>query len=165
MFGNRNKDVSTTKKSGLLPSNNPHQLNSLVKGTVVEGNINSESDIRIDGTIKGTLFCKSKVIIGPTGYIQGEIKCQNAVVEGRFEGILQVEHLLNVREKAEINGDVMTNKLIVQSGAVFNVSCKMGLTKSAAKKQKEGNTNASKAIVKKGGMTQAGKSSVTKEAS
>jgi len=100
-------------------------LNALVKGTSIEGTIKCESDIRIDGTIKGDLICKAKVIIGPTGFVEGEITCQNAVVEGTIKGILTVTDLLNIRETAEIDGTISTGKLIVQSGAKFNVACKM----------------------------------------
>ncbi len=125
MFGMKKKE-STPKGNGIIPSSTSHSLNSLVVGTVVEGSIKTESDIRIDGTLKGTLNCDSKVIIGPTGIIEGEVKCANAVIEGKFEGVLSVQGLLTIRETAHISGDVATDKLIIQSGAVFNVACKMG---------------------------------------
>ncbi|MCB0558650.1 MAG: polymer-forming cytoskeletal protein [Lewinellaceae bacterium] len=126
MFGGNNKkEASKGKSSSFMPSGT-HALNSLVTGTIVEGTVKSESDIRIDGTIKGKLFCDAKVIIGPTGYVEGEIRCQNAVIEGKFEGNLHVAELLNIRETANISGEVVTNKLIVQSGATFNVTCSMG---------------------------------------
>jgi len=132
MFGNKNsKETPATKSKNGTPaspsssSGSSHALNSLVQGTTVEGTIKADSDIRVDGTIKGKLFCDAKVIIGPTGQIEGEVKCQNAVIEGKFDGVLQVSELLNVRETAQITGDVTTGKLIVQSGAVFNVTCSM----------------------------------------
>jgi len=128
MFGNKKKE--TNVKKGMMPTAAPHSLNTLVKGTVVEGTVKSESDIRVDGVIKGTLTCDAKVIIGPSGFVEGEIKCTNAVIEGRFEGNLRVTEMLNVRETAQVTGDVKTHKLIVQSGAIFNVSCKMGAQKS-----------------------------------
>ncbi|TXB63034.1 bactofilin family protein [Phaeodactylibacter luteus] len=124
MFGGNNKKESTAKSNGSTSVSSG--LNSLVKGTVVEGTVKSESDIRVDGTIKGTLHCDAKVIIGPTGYVEGEIRCQNAVVEGKFEGSIQVAELLNIRESASVSGEVSTEKLIVQSGATFNVTCSMG---------------------------------------
>lgn len=127
MFGSKKKDSITTTKKGIMPSSTTNSLNSLVKGTKVEGTVTSESDIRIDGTIVGTLTCKAKVIIGPSGVIEGDVKCENAVIEGRFEGNLSVSQLLHVKESAQIHGEVVTSKLQVQSGAVFNVtSCKMG---------------------------------------
>jgi cytoskeletal protein CcmA (bactofilin family) len=102
---------------------------------MVEGTVKCDSDLRVDGTIHGHLICKAKVIIGPTGAVEGEITCQNAVIEGRFKGILRVSELLNVRETAEIDGEISTGKLIVQSGARFNVACKMdtGNSNGAAK--------------------------------
>lgn len=121
MFGNT-KSTEDAKSSPAATSN---ALNALVKGTVIEGSLRCDSDLRVDGTIKGQLNCQSKVIIGPTGMVEGEIRCQNAVIEGRFKGILHVSELLNVRETAEIDGEITTNKLLVQSGAKFNVACKM----------------------------------------
>jgi cytoskeletal protein CcmA (bactofilin family) len=132
MFGGNNKkEVSKIKSGPATVSSGSHSLNSLVQGTVVEGSVKSESDIRVDGTIKGKLMCDAKVIIGPTGLVDGEIHCKNAVIEGKFEGVLNVEELLNIRESASVSGDVTTNKLIVQSGAVFNVSCTMGAVKKS----------------------------------
>ena len=126
MFGNKKNSKETNPvKKGIIPSAPSHALNTLVHGTVVEGTVSSDNDIRIDGTIKGALSCKAKIIIGPTGYVEGDIRCENAVIEGRFDGNLEVTGLLNVRESAKISGDVKTNKLIVQSGAVFNVACNM----------------------------------------
>ncbi len=130
MFGSKKKETNTSKPMKSVKStvnaSGTHSLNTLVHGTTVEGAIKAESDIRVDGVIKGSLICNAKVIIGPTGHVDGEIRCNNAVVEGKFEGSLQVSELLNIRDSASVHGDVKTNKLIVQSGAVFNVTCTMG---------------------------------------
>ncbi len=128
MFGSRKQEDKTTTLSSRTNTtvlSDSNALNSLVKGTFVEGHISAESDIRVDGTIKGTLVCQAKVIIGPSGFIEGEIKCQNAVIEGKFFGKLRVAEMLSVKETAEIIGDVQTDKLIVQAGAIFNVTCAM----------------------------------------
>lgn len=128
MFGSKKTEEKTVLSNGRLNGNlisESNALNSLVKGTFVEGNIAAESDIRVDGTIKGTLVCQAKVIIGPSGFIEGEIKCRNAVIEGKFYGKLRVDDMLSVKETAEIVGDVQTDKLSVQSGAIFNVTCSM----------------------------------------
>lgn len=129
MFGSKktvttaDNTATTTTKSPVMESTNA--LNTLVKGTVVEGTITSESDIRVDGIIKGILTCKAKVIIGPSGFITGEVRCQNAMIEGKFDGKLRVAELLSIKETAEVTGDVATGKLLVQPGAIFNVTCNM----------------------------------------
>ena len=125
MFGSNKTKEETKSTSGSGTTNNPNALNSLVKGTFIEGNVKAENDIRIDGTLKGNLQCKAKVIIGATGFIEGEVKCANAVIEGKFKGVLLVSELLTVKENAEVTGDIRTNKLTVQPGAVFNFVCKM----------------------------------------
>ncbi len=129
MFGSsksNKKDMSKSKSTVSKPTSSGSGLNSLVDGTVVEGTVQSAGDIRVDGAIKGKLNCSAKVIIGPTGKVSGEINCKNAVIEGNFDGNLQVDELLNIRETAKVEGEISTGKLIVQSGAVFNVSCVMG---------------------------------------
>ncbi len=120
-------------------TSDPNALNILVKGTVVEGTVSSESDIRVDGIIKGNLSCKARVIIGTTGFVDGEITCESAVIEGKFYGKIKVIDTLSVKETAEVVGDVRTDKLLVQPGAIFNVTCNMKNTpENASKSQKNG---------------------------
>jgi cytoskeletal protein CcmA (bactofilin family) len=139
MFGGKEKNSNSSK--GNTSSAALGALNTLVEGTVVEGQVTAKSDIRIDGIIRGNLNCDGKVIIGLTGFIEGQINCVNAVIQGKFEGTLNVTELLNVRESAKITGEVTTSKLIVEAGAVFNVTCKMG--KQATE---NGNTTERKSI-------------------
>ncbi len=129
MFGSKKKKQSVAPKN-IASASKTAGLNSLVQQTNLEGTINADSDFRVDGTIKGTLNCSAKVIIGPTGAVEGTIKCQNAVIEGRFTGELRVSDALTVKENANLSGDVYTSTLVVQPGAIFNVVCKM--TKGAA---------------------------------
>lgn len=117
MFGtNKSKETS---KSTTGPTGPSHSFNNLVQGTAVEGDIQSKSDIRIDGHIKGSLKCEAKVIVGPTGSVEGEVNCKSAVIEGRFQGTLIVEDLLTIKETANVNGQIRYGKLVVQPGAVL----------------------------------------------
>lgn len=101
-------------------------INSLVFGTSVKGEVFTESDIRIDGKLLGKIDCKGKLILGEKGVIEGDIVCENAVIEGTFKGTIKVNDLLMVKENAVIDGEVTTDKLSVESGAKFNVTCTMG---------------------------------------
>lgn len=120
--GNNSKDKKSDRKVPV----NPNAINTFVVGSHFDGNLKSENDIRIDGTMEGTLVCKSRLIIGNPGTFEGDAECRNAVIEGSFTGNLKVDEVLQVKENAVINGNISTGKLIVQSGAVFNVTCKMG---------------------------------------
>lgn len=131
MFGNSKNDQ---KSNGVITTPSTTSSNSLVQGTQIEGSVFAEKDIRIDGSMKGNLTCKGKVIIGPTGQIIGDIQCENAVIEGRFEGVMTVTDVLHIKETAKVEGDVYTQKLIVQPGSVFNVKCKMGTAAGSPRK-------------------------------
>ncbi len=133
MFNN-SKNEPKGKANGLITSASATSSNSLIQGTNIEGTVQADKDIRIDGTLKGTLNCKGKVIIGPTGYISGDVQCENAVIEGRFEGVLMVSDILHVKETAKVEGDVSTQKLVVQPGSIFNVKCKMGSQQGVPRK-------------------------------
>lgn len=121
MFGSKTQENNKPAPGTLVQS----ALNSLVTGTIIEGTISAENDIRIDGYLKGILTCKGKVIIGPKGNIEGEIKAQNAVIEGKFKGTLHIDDLLLVKETAVVEGEINTDKLSVSPGAKFNVMSKM----------------------------------------
>lgn len=123
MFGSKNDDKN---KKGISPIVSSSSVNTLVQGTRVEGHITAESDFRIDGQLEGNLNCQAKVIIGSTGQVIGDIQCANAIIEGSFKGNLRVSEVLSIKETAQVSGDVKTDKLIVHSGAIFNVTCAMG---------------------------------------
>lgn len=94
-------------------------MNSLVKGTHIEGKIKAPSDIRIEGTLEGDLDCQAKVIIGPSGAVNGTVTCRTAMIEGKFEGTLKVTDLLEVRESARVEGEVSYGKIKIDAGAVL----------------------------------------------
>ncbi|MEO5906017.1 MAG: polymer-forming cytoskeletal protein [Saprospiraceae bacterium] len=130
---NASKSEQKGKTNGLASSSSSSS-NSLIQGTNIEGSLQADKDIRIDGTLVGNLSCKGKVIIGPTGFISGDVQCENAVIEGRFEGMMIVSDVLHVKETARVEGDVTTQKLVVQPGSIFNVKCKMGTSNSSSRK-------------------------------
>lgn len=118
--------------------------NTIGKGTVLEGKIETFGNIRIEGKVIGDIKTKSKVVLGQSAYVEGNIHAQNADVEGELKGNIEISELLTLKPTAVINGDITTNKLLVESGAEFNGGCKMGVSikeiKIAANGESAGNT-------------------------
>jgi cytoskeletal protein CcmA (bactofilin family) len=100
-------------------------INLIGIGTEITGDINSNGDIRIDGTLNGNLITKGKVVIGETGKVKGEISCKNSDVSGTVEGKLIVSQLLSLKITARVNGDIQTNKLAIEPGSKFTGNCNM----------------------------------------
>ncbi len=101
-------------------------VNIIGAGTSIEGDVVSGGDIRIDGNLKGTLRTRGKLVVGPTGTIEGEVTCQNADVSGNVRGKITVTELLALKTSAKINGEITTGKLAIEPGADFSGSCSMG---------------------------------------
>ena len=113
-------------------------INLIGTGTFITGDIRSEGDIRIDGSLKGNLNTKGKIVVGPTGLLEGEINCRNIEISGKTDGKINVTELLTLKASARINGEIKTNKLAIEPGAVFSGSCDMkGNTPYNAEKPKQ----------------------------
>jgi cytoskeletal protein CcmA (bactofilin family) len=104
----------------------PERLNRIVEGTAIEGDIKSDSNIRIDGYVKGTISVKGRLVLGPTGKIDGNVYCKNADLEGKLNGVIEVDELLSLKNTAKLQGEISTNKLSIEPGAIFSGNCKMG---------------------------------------
>ncbi|HYX07241.1 MAG TPA: polymer-forming cytoskeletal protein [Bacteroidales bacterium] len=115
-----------------------NSINLVGIGTVITGDINSNGDIRIDGTLNGNLVTKGKVVIGETGKANGEINCKNSDVSGEIEGKIIVSELLSLKATSKINGDIIANKLAIEPGAKFTGNCNMnGKTSSFGFEEKQ----------------------------
>ena len=101
-------------------------INLIGAGTVIQGDIKSNGDIRIDGTLIGSLNVKGKLVIGTSGNLDGETLCQNADVSGSIKGKITVNELLSLKSSAKLTGDIITNKLAIEPGASFTGTCSMG---------------------------------------
>jgi len=100
-------------------------INLISNGTDITGDVKSNGDIRIDGTLTGNLNTKGKVVIGPTGKVNGEVICKNSEVSGTVEGRIIVSQLLILKVSSKIMGDIVTLKLSIEPGAIFTGNCKM----------------------------------------
>ena len=109
--------------------------NALTAESKIIGTIVANNDSRIDGIVEGDIQCRGKVVIGEKGVIKGNIQCTNAEVQGRIEGKVEALQTLALRASANIQGDVVTQSLIVEPNAIFCGTCQMG-KKNAAIEQK-----------------------------
>jgi len=101
------------------------QYSKIDQNTSLKGRLKAQSDIRIDGKVEGNVEASGKVILGKHAKVVGEITCVNAEIEGFFKGKLFVSGILSLKSTSNIEGEVRTQKLLVESGAIFNAQCKM----------------------------------------
>ena len=104
--------------------------NTISKDTSIDGNVETSGNLRIEGTVKGNIRAKSKIVLGNSGIVEGKVYAQTADIEGTGKGTVQVVGLLTLKSNAHIKGDINTGKLVMEAGAVFDGRCKMGTFKN-----------------------------------
>ncbi len=98
----------------------------IAQGTVITGDIESNGDIRIDGSIKGNIRSKARIIIGANALVEGNVQSKDADIFGHVKGHLNITELLQLKNLAVIDGDINTGKLQMEHTVSFNGQCKMG---------------------------------------
>ena len=102
------------------------KINSIMEGTSIEGEIKSDSNIRIDGRVKGTINVRGRLIVGTSGVVEGDVTCQSSDIEGTVNGKITCADLLSLKATAKLTGDINTKKLAIEPGAIFTGNCSMG---------------------------------------
>jgi cytoskeletal protein CcmA (bactofilin family) len=112
------KDKVATFGPGLV-------LNLVGDGTEIRGNINSDGDIRIDGRVIGNVITRSKMVLGNSGSIDGDVTANSGDVSGKIKGNLNITDILYLKSSGRIDGNITTSKMVIESGGEFNGSCQM----------------------------------------
>lgn len=96
----------------------------ITEGTIITGEVASSNDIRVDGTIIGTLFSTSKIVVGEGAKIEGNIFCGNLDFWGNIKGDLYVKDVLALKDNSRVDGNLYSKKLQVEMGAQIEGSFK-----------------------------------------
>ncbi len=114
------------RSSRAATGGSPAQLNMIGEGTVIDGTIRSEGDIRISGHITGKVFVRGKAILSQEGSIDGDLTATSADVAGQVKGTAEVEERLVLKGTARVEATLRAGRLVIEEGAVFNGDCQMG---------------------------------------
>ena len=120
MFSTKNKtDMQQEKTNG-------GGATLIGAGTTLKGDISSNSDLRIDGTVLGNIHSAAKIIIGSSGVVEGDISCNQSDIVGKVSGNVRAKELLQLRGECVVTGNLYAGKLQVEPSATFNGQCHMG---------------------------------------
>lgn len=124
---NTKKPTTTVMSTEKTTSNGGGNGTTLISsGTTIKGDISSNSDLRIDGTIIGNINGNAKIVIGSSGVVEGDINGNNADIVGKTSGTIKVKELLQLRGDCVVNGNIYAGKLQIEPTATFNGQCHMG---------------------------------------
>lgn len=100
--------------------------NLVAAGTVIVGNIATPGNIRVEGTVEGSLESQNKIIVGDSAEVHGNLSAKEIEIAGHVKGEIRCSGALFLKKTAVILGDIYTKKLIIENGAELNGKCNMG---------------------------------------
>ena len=95
-------------------------------GTTLKGDISSNNDLRIDGTVIGNINCAAKIVIGSSGVVEGDISGKQVDIVGKITGNIRSKELLQLRGNCLVEGNLYSGKIKLEPTATFNGECHMG---------------------------------------
>jgi len=121
----KGKEASASSKNGVGIRGG--DTNCVVSsGTRVEGDFTATENVRLDGSLKGTLKCEKRLVVGEKGQVEGQVEASEAVIMGTITGDVKISGSLLLQGTAKIFGDITAKYLVVEEGAAYNGQCKVG---------------------------------------
>lgn len=129
MFSSSTKEKKSTGPASSLSNGSEKegtQTTVIAKGTLIEGTFSCADNVRLDGAIHGEVKVEKRLVLGEGSFVQGNIQARDAAIQGRIKGDVVVNEMLHLMEKAVIEGNITAKTMIVEEGARYNGSCKIG---------------------------------------
>jgi len=133
MFGSSSKDSkSTSSASTALQDKEGVATTVIAKGTTIEGKFACGENVRLDGAIHGEVKVDKRFVMGEGSYVQGNILARDASIKGKIKGDIHVKEALHLLDSAIIEGNINAKTMIVDEGARYNGSCRIGEAAAAS---------------------------------
>lgn len=96
----------------------------IAEGTRINGKIEVDSKLHVDGVVDGTVQSSNVVTIGSKGIIKGEIFAEKLIVSGEFDGNADCKEI-DILAGGKIVGDITSKNLVIESNGFFEGSSKV----------------------------------------
>ena len=96
------------------------------KSLVIKGEVNSQEDLTVEGSIEGTVNLREHVLtIGSHGHIKAEIFAKVVIVEGTVTGTITASEKVDLRETGSVDGHLVAPRVAIAEGAHFRGKVQM----------------------------------------
>ena len=118
---NNNRNDNQLKKEITMSESN---VTNLTQDVEITGTIKFNNVLHMNGKFEGELVTTDgEVIVGKTGEVKANIKVKNAIIEGKVEGNVTASEKVELKEKAQLTGDLTAKTLSIEEGVLFVGKC------------------------------------------
>jgi cytoskeletal protein CcmA (bactofilin family) len=108
----------------------------LGRGSQFEGKLTFEGTVRIDGKLTGEIFTDDVLIVGEGAEVKAEINVGAIVIEGTVHGNIVAKRSVEIHTPAHVRGNITTPSLFIEKGVLFDGTCQMETSASAAQEKR-----------------------------
>lgn len=114
----------------------PVEQATIGRSVVIKGEVSGSESLYIDGRIEGTVnFAEHRVTIGRNGSVAANISAREVVILGKVQGNIQCSDRLDIRSEGALTGDVITQRISVEDGAILKGSVQVRAVEHKDKSQ------------------------------
>jgi cytoskeletal protein CcmA (bactofilin family) len=88
-------------------------------GITIEGEVTSEEDVIVQGTVRGKLSAKDGVVVEPGGVVDADIVGGGMSIAGAVTGNIQSNERVDLQPGARVVGNVRATRITIADGAQF----------------------------------------------
>jgi cytoskeletal protein CcmA (bactofilin family) len=93
------------------------------KSVIIKGELSGSEDLFLDGEVEGNIDLRNhNLVIGPNGRVRANVHAKDIVVHGKVDGNLNGVDKVELKKSAVLNGDISTQRIVIEDGAFFKGS-------------------------------------------
>jgi cytoskeletal protein CcmA (bactofilin family) len=100
-------------------------LSVIAAGTTITGELSSDGTVKVEGIVVGSVRAERQVLVAKGGRIDGDVYTREAIVGGEVRGAILADDRVEVQATSVIQGDITTQRIVVQEGGEVNGHVKM----------------------------------------
>jgi cytoskeletal protein CcmA (bactofilin family) len=121
----------------------PLEQATIGRSLVIKGEVSGSESLYVDGRIEGTINLNdNRVTIGRNGNVAANIIAREVVIMGKVTGNIQCSDRVDIRSEGSLTGDVVTQRISVEDGAILKGSVQV----QASEKKNDKSQNQSKSV-------------------
>jgi len=89
-------------------------------GSHIEGNLTGDAEVVMDGSLKGSVALKSRLVLGKRGIIHANIVAQSVQIAGQIKGDIQAADKVEVTSTGSVEGNLSAPLVAISEGGRCN---------------------------------------------
>ena len=94
-------------------------ISLLSKKVKIEGDIQGDEDLHVEGHFRGTIKISGNIFVGQTGVVEADVEADNVIIQGQIKGNVLARRQLEIQSLGQLLGDCTAASIDIKEGAIF----------------------------------------------